>query len=161
MNKSVIAILFFVLTLGIYAQKKDFYGSNFTVKYPANFTAEGSMPSANNDDTFVSAIFTSPDKKVSFYIYSPNTPALPTDITIKEGFGVPLASSGKSKNKVYATSFYEPKDGFTHSYLITCDENDRVTKVVGRRYKTIKDLNASDKLYDEFKKSFQNRKISK
>lgn len=158
MNKSVIAIFFFVLTLGGYAQKKDFYGSNFTVKYPANFTAEGSMPSANNDDTFVSAIFTSPDKKVSFYIYSPNTPALPTDITIKEGFGELLASSGKkkSKNKVYATSFYEPKDGFTHSYLITCDENDRVTKVVGRRYKTIKDLNASDKLYDEFKKSFQN-----
>ena len=83
MNKLVIAIFFFVLTLGIYAQKKDFYGSNFTVKYPANFTAEGSMPSANNDDTFVSAIFTSPDKKVSFYIYSPSTPALPTDITIK------------------------------------------------------------------------------
>jgi len=64
MNKLVIAIFFFVLTLGVYAQKKDFYGSNFTVKYPANFTAEGSMPSANNDDTFVSAIFTSPDKKV-------------------------------------------------------------------------------------------------
>ena len=157
MTKSIITFLCCVITLSVCAQKKDFYGSHFAVKYPANFTAEGSMPSEHNDDTYVSAVFTSPDKKVSFYIYSPDTPATPTDITIKEGFGELLAPSGnkKTKNKVYATSFYEPKDGLTHSYLITCDENNQIIKVVGRRYKTIKDLNASNKIYDEFKKSFQ------
>ena len=61
---------FMLLSLVSFSQTKTFQGAWFEVKYPQDFKAKGSLASETSDG-FDSAIFTSPDGTVSFYVYSP------------------------------------------------------------------------------------------
>lgn len=84
---AVVAAIFF---LHLSAQDQTYRGAWFEVKYPSDFTAQGSMGSGSaEDDQFDSAFFTSPDGEVEFYIFSPQWGGESTDIALwpneKEG----------------------------------------------------------------------------
>ena len=106
-------------TTTLTAQTKTFRGAWFTVEYPANFTAEGSLPSATSgeDEAFDSATFTSPDGSVTFYVYSPQWSGDPTDIELSENEreGQRKVTRGKRQPVTYWT--LGAKDGtYTRSY---------------------------------------------
>ena len=63
---AVVAAIFF---LHLSAQDQTYRGAWFEVKYPSDFTAQGSMGSGSaEDDQFDSAFFTSPDGEVELYL---------------------------------------------------------------------------------------------
>ena len=130
------------------AQPKTFRGEWFTVEYPANFTAEGSLPSAtsNEDEAFDSATFTSPDGSVTFYVYSPQWSGDPTDIELSENEreGQRKVTHGKRQTVTYWT--IGAKDGsYTRSYQEV--REDETMHVLGIHYTT-------QQAYNKYKKQY-------
>lgn len=63
------------------AKTAMFQGAWFQIQYPSHFIATGSMKSLTADG-FDSAVFTSPDKQVEFYIFSPQWEGEANDIKL-------------------------------------------------------------------------------
>ena len=143
-------------TTTLTAQTKTFRGAWFTVEYPANFTAEGSLPSATSgeDEAFDSATFTSPDGSVTFYVYSPQWSGDPTDIELSENEreGQRKVTRGKRQTVTYWT--IGAKDGsYTRSYQEV--REDETMHVLGIHYTTQQAYNKYKKQYLQFKASLE------
>lgn len=131
------------------AQTKTFRGAWFPIKYPADFTAKGSLASSTSDedDAFDSATFTSPDGTVSFYVYSPQWNGDPTDIDLKPGEKEcsRSISRGKGGQTVTFWTIVAKNGRYSRSYQSTRQGD--TMHVIGIRYTT-------QKAYDKYKKQY-------
>ena len=153
---SLILIALCGLTMAVTAQTKTFRGAWFTIQYPDDFTAEGSLPSAGSDEdnTFDSATFTSPDGTVTFYVYSPQWSGDPTDIDLQkdEREGQREVTRGKKQTVTYWT--IGAKDG-THTRSYQEVRQGEKMHVIGIHYTTQKAYNKYKKQYLAFKASLK------
>ena len=95
---SILSIAFVMLSLVSFTQSTTYQGAWFEVKYPQDFTAKGSMASETSDG-FDSAIFTSPDKDVSFYVYSPQWSGEVKDISLQSNEKLASTKTDNSDEK--------------------------------------------------------------
>lgn len=126
-----------------------FKGAWFDINYPENFTAEPSLTSATNPEGYESAVFTSPDGDVAFYIFSPQWSGEATDIAIRADEKL------ISKDSVYtpekrSTIFHwtiEANDkSYRRSYQeVRMDEN--INWIFGIKYK-------NEAAYDKYKEQY-------
>ncbi len=152
-------VLFFaalLLTVAVAAQTKSYKGAWFEVKYPSNFSVKASEPSKMGEaNTYDAATFTSPDKKVSFYIYAPVVPVE------KDPESVPLGNASQSLDPdklgfvVTYYSNFNNKDKRTHSYQVTRTSEGYTDLIIGIAYTTMKDYEKYKKQYLAFKKSLE------
>lgn len=156
MKKILFAVMATMLFLQMSAQTKTYRGAWFEVKYPKNFVAKGSIPSATSGKGFDSAFFTSPDGQVEFYIYSPQWNGKPTDIALKSNEKKGKEQVVKNKNQVITYWTITAKNGsYTRSYQETRDELQNTSWVVGIKYKNQKAYNRYKKQYIAFKSSLE------
>ncbi|NBY11198.1 MAG: hypothetical protein EBQ77_09415 [Sphingobacteriia bacterium] len=80
--KTFLYTLFVWYSLVTSAQTATFKGAWFQIQYPSNFIATGSMKSLTADG-FDSAVFTSPNKQVEFYVFSPQWEGEANDIKLQ------------------------------------------------------------------------------
>ncbi len=62
---------------------KRFEGAWFYIDYPADFTALPLLKSLTSSEGYDSALFTSPDGKIKFYVFSPQWSGNPSEINLK------------------------------------------------------------------------------
>ena len=151
MRYFLVTILFLCAIVAT-AQTKPYEGAWFSVKYPANFSVQNGLSSGSNGGTkFDSATFTSPDKTVTFYVFSPLWPYEPTDIELKGG--EERLAPDTIGNTVSFYSYYSAKDKRTHSYQVTRDVEGNISLVIGIRYPSMKVYEKYRQQYLAFKKS--------
>ena len=155
MKRTILLSIFAIATIGLSAQTKTFKGSFFEIKYPATFTAKGSLVSETaGDGSFDSAFFTSPDGEVEFYVYSPQWSGSADDIEVQ-----PNETKGKEeytngKNKVIIHYTISAKDGsYARSYQETRNRIEKTTTIIGIKYKNMKAYNKYKTQYLAFKAS--------
>lgn len=151
---TTVAAIFF---LHLSAQDRTFTGAWFEVKYPSDFTAQGSMGGGSAEENlFDSAFFTSPDGEVEFYIFSPMWGGEPTDIGLQPN---EKETNREVKNTANQTVTYwtiSAKDGsYVRSYQETRNEMENTVWVVGIKYKNQKAYERYKKQYIAFKSSLQ------
>ena len=71
MKKFVFTLATILCFLNVLAQTKTYETSWFSAAYPTSFFVKGSLPSTTDEEGFDSALFTSPDGEVEFYVFSP------------------------------------------------------------------------------------------
>lgn len=109
------AAIFFAVTL--FGQTKTFKGAWFDIKYPAPFTAKGSLKSATSDKGYESAFFESPDHTVEFYVFAPQWSGNPTDISLKNNVKVLSTDTQNTGTQVSRWWTIVAKNGsYTRSY---------------------------------------------
>ena len=74
-------------------------GAWFEIDYPKIFTVKPSIPSST-PDLYDSAYFISPDKKVTFYVFSPQWSGDATDISLNKNTEV--EKDTRTENKIRA-----------------------------------------------------------
>lgn len=159
MKRQILTLLALLLISTVMnAQTKTFKGAWFKIDYPANFTAKGSLPSTTaQEGYFDSAIFTSPDGKVEFYIFSPQWGGEPSDIALKPGerAGKPEIKKGKYGKVLTYWSISAKNGSYTRSYQETRSEMENTCWVIGIKYADKKSYNRYKKQYQAFKASLQ------
>lgn len=137
-----------------FAQIKTYKGAWFDIKYPSGFTAKGSLKSASAAQGYESAVFTSPDKLVQFYVFSPQWNGEATDIALKATEKISNTQSkfsGKQETKWWTIT---AKDGsYSRSYQEKKNEELNVSWVLGIKYKNQAAFNRYKKNYGAFKRS--------
>jgi hypothetical protein len=147
---------------------RRYLGGMFSVYYPPDFKVRAGMLSGWGPD---SAFFTSPDKSVEFYVFSPQWDGEPEDIFLKPATEKLIAEKTiKEKKKLYPedpqskTQRYsriirvsiKAKDGsYTRAYediLVNDGESEEEAWFVSRRAFGIKYTN--QKAYNKYKKSY-------
>lgn len=131
----------------VFAQNKKFEGAWFDIEYPQNFSSTGSLKSSTGEG-YDSAKFTSPDKKVEFYIYSPQWGGDAIDINLKSN--EKLLSSESKTNGEFRIKHWTivAKDGsYTRSYQEKLNINTQSKSVVGIKY-----INSD--AYEKYRKSY-------
>lgn len=135
---------------------KKFSGAWFDIEYPANFKAENSLKSSTSEDGFDSALFTSPDGKVQFYVFSPQWSGNPADIKVTPGEKIIEASQEKN-NGVYVKRWtVAANDGsYSRSYEETSETLGSINKIFGIKYASKSDLESYRDEYLHFKNSLE------
>lgn len=134
---------------------KKFEGAWFSIKFPENFSARNSMKSSTHSDGFDSAVFTSPDGKVQFYVFSPQWSGNPTDILVNKKTEILMDSSveQKGKNKVKRWVIAANNGSYQRAYEETIDTESKTNQIFGIVY--------NPELYkDEYKKEYLHFKNS-
>lgn len=128
---------------------KQFKGAWFDIEYPSAFTAENSMKSLTNVDGFDSAVFTSPDGKVQFYVFSPQWSGEAKDILIDKKTENLIDSSEENNEKITVKRWViEANNGSYHrAYEETVDNETKTNKVFGIKYNP-------DVYKDEYQKDY-------
>ena len=131
-------------------------GAWFEIDYPKNFTVKPSIPSST-PDLYDSAYFISPDKKVTFYVFSPQWSGDATDISLNKNTEVEKDTRTESKNgfkhKWYT---YESKDGSKlRSYQETTNAEETTKLIIGIEYTDRESYKKYKDEYLEFKKSIK------
>lgn len=136
------------------AEYSVYKGAWFDVQYPSNFKAEGSQKSSTSDEGFDSAIFTSPDGKVQFYVFSPQWSGEAKDISLKENETV-SAQTEENKNTVLVKRWtITAKDGsYSRSYEERKEQENNINRVFGIKYASKADLDRYQNEYLHFKNS--------
>lgn len=151
---TAVAAMFF---LHMSAQDRTFTGAWFEVKYPSDFTAQGSMVSASGEENqFDSAFFTSPDGEVEFYIFSPQWGGEPTDIGLQPNEKETNREVKNTANRTVTYWTISAQNGsYVRSYQETRNEIENTVWVVGIKYKNQKAYDRYKKQYIAFKSSLQ------
>ncbi len=146
---------FMLLTFVSFSQTKTFQGAWFEVKYPTDFKAKGSLASETSDG-FDSAIFTSPDGTVSFYVYSPQWSGDARDIGIQpnEELTSTRADNTDSKSVEWWTIVANDQT-YTRSYQKTTDMASNTMSVIGVKHKNQASYDRYKKQYIAFKSSLK------
>ncbi len=133
---------------------KKFSGAWFDVEYPSTFKGENSLKSYTNSEGFDSAVFTSPDGKVQFYVFSPQWSGEPTDIKVKPGEHI-FENSEEEKNGLLVKRWtVKANDGsYSRSYEETSEDVSHTNKVFGIKYASESDLENYRDEYLHFKNS--------
>lgn len=156
MKKNIFTVLAFIVIINVSAQTKTYQGAWFSAKYPASFIAKGSMQSATDQEGFDSAIFTSPDGKVEFYVFAPQWGGSPTDIKLKHSEKMGDRKQIKSNGKIITLwTIYAKNGSYSRSYQETKNELGNDLRVVGIKYKSIAAYKKYKNDYKAFKQSIQ------
>ncbi len=138
------------------ADTKKYRGAWFEVQHPADFTIQNSLQSSGMPHEFDSAFFVSPDKKVRFYIFSPQWAGETPDIAAKSDETEKTEKSEKSNGFSKRWFTITPKNkGFTRSYVETTNEDATIRWVIGIEYADKKSYNKYQSAYLKFKKSLK------
>ena len=138
------------------AQTKTYETSWFSAEYPASFLAKGSLQSKTDEEGFDSAVFTSPDGEVEFYVFAPQWGGEPTDIVLKGYEKESAREEIKSNHKIIRSWSITAKDGsYTRSYQETKHEFENGIKVVGVKYNNFATYKKYKSDYLAFKKSIR------
>ena len=136
-------------------QYKTYKGAWFDIEYPENFKAENSLKSSTNTEGFDSAIFTSPDGKVQFYVFSPQWSGEPTDISLDKNNEEQIDFSEEKKGDITIKRWLiEANNGSYHrAYEETIDKLSNTNKVFGIIY-------SPDHYKDEYREEYLHFKKS-
>jgi hypothetical protein len=158
--KIATVLLAFILGLvsleAVATPTRVFKGAWFSVAYPADFIAEGSMRSATADG-FDSAYFRDRKGRVEFYVFSPQAGGEPTDLEnaltnqklIKDSV---TESAGRS---VRSATYAAPGKAIFRSIEEVRTKDLLQIRVFAIKYRTAADLTANLAAYQRFKKSFE------
>lgn len=156
-----VSMILILSSFSLFAQKgvkfEKFNGAWFSILYPANFTAKGSMKSYAGEG-YDSAIFTSPDKTVEFYIFSPQWNGENPEIDLKpnEKMGKPSVSHNKKTGRTVTMWTITAKDGsYSRSYRETIESNGAARWVVGIKYKDKASYDKYRSQYVKFRDSLE------
>ncbi|UOE42327.1 hypothetical protein MTP09_06745 [Chryseobacterium suipulveris] len=135
---------------------KQFSGAWFDIEYPSNFKAENSQKSSTNSEGFDSAVFTSPDGKVQFYVFSPQWSGNPLDIKVTSCEKI-IETSQQKENDIFVKRWTVAADDGTYfrSYEETAETLSNINKVFGIKYASKADLEKYREEYLHFKKSLK------
>lgn len=155
MKRTILLSIFAMAIIGLSAQTKTFKGGFFEIKYPAAFTAKGSLVSETaGDGSFDSAFFTSPDGDVEFYVFSPQWSGSADDIEVQPNEIKGKEEYTKGKNTVIIRYTITAKNGsYARSYQETRNRIEKTTTIIGIKYKNMKAYNKYKKEYLAFKAS--------
>jgi hypothetical protein len=137
------------------AQTATFQGAWFQIQYPSHFIATGSMKSLTADG-FDSAVFTSPDKQVEFYVFSPQWEGEANDIKLHLHEKI---SSSKTQisgaTEITWWTIVSLNGSYQRSYIQKTNTAYHTTCVFGIKYRNAKVLDVYKKEYASFKSSLQ------
>ena len=132
-----------------------FTGAWFTVEIPANFSVTHSLQSATRSEGYDSAVFTSPDGKVQFYIFSPQWSGIATDISLQPGETQTESVKATENGLVVERWTIKADNGaYFRSYEST-SETGGINKIFGIRYTSQEELERYRPVYLHFKNSLQ------
>jgi hypothetical protein len=152
MKKYYSALILIFLFQTSFGQKKVFEGAWFTIKYPSNFTAVGSLRSTSADG-YESAFFKSPDGLVEFYIFSPQWGGNYDDISVKPNEKILSKNISKySDNTITYWTISDKNATYLRSYQET-SLDETTNWVIGIKYKNQSAFNKYKQAYLDFKKS--------
>lgn len=130
-------------------------GAWFEVECPAVFSAKGSEKSTSTEG-FDSAIFTSPDGRVQFYVYAPQWHGQPKDIQLSPGEKIIDKREANNDNiTVKRWTILNKNQDQTRSYEETIGNSGTVNKIFGITYATSEDLEKYREAYLHFKSSLK------
>ncbi len=131
-------------------------GAWFEIEYPKSFTVKPSIP-ASTPDLFDSALFISPDKKVKFYVFSPQWSGDATDISLNTKVEIEKDTKTETKNGMKHKWYtYESKDGSKlRSYQETTNEEGTTKLIIGIEYTGRESYKKYKDEYLKFKKSIK------
>ena len=136
---------------------KIFNGAWFDIRYPADFTAKPSLKSTTYSEEYESAFFTSPDGRVSFYIFSPQWRGEASDIKLQTGEKIISKDStytAEKRAKTINWTIEADDKSYRRSYQeIKMDEN--INWVFGFKYKDEAAYNQYKLAYLRFKNSIK------
>ncbi len=161
MNISRISLFGLLLFLPFFsASAKDaavYKGAWFDVNIPKGFTVKPSQKSESIPDKYDSVYFISPDKKVKFYIYSPQWTGDASDIAINSDTETEQdVKTDKKKNitqKWY--TYMNKKTGAARSYHETVSEDGPTKHILGFEYADSASQKKYRDAYLQFKKSLK------
>ncbi len=134
---------------------KKYSGAWFTVDFPHNFSVNPSLQSATSTEGYDSAMFTSPDGKVQFYIFSPQWSGIATDIAVQSGEKQAVYTTGIENGLTVERWTIKADNGaYFRSYEAT-SETGGINKIFGIQYSSPEDLENYRSEYLHFKNSLQ------
>lgn len=117
---------------------RSYNGAWFTIQYPSDFIVHPSMHSSTSAYGFDSAIFTSPDGLVEFYVFSPQWDGNAYDIELKPAseymFDKEIRNH-RDKTEILFT-IAAKDDSYKRSYRETIIPNSNVRWILGIKYKS-------------------------
>lgn len=153
----VLRVLFLLLLVfNLSAGAKAYRGAWFEITPPAGFKASPSIASAGVPGQYDSVRFESGDKKVRFYIFSPQWAGETPDIAVQkdeiEKTDKTEKSGGFTRRWYTITS---KNGGFTRSYVENTNEDKTIRWVIGVEYADQKSYEKYKGDYLKFKKSLR------
>ena len=135
---------------------KKYKGAWFEVEYPFSFKAENSQKSSTSIEGFDSAVFTSADGSVQFYIFSPQWSGEAKDIALKPN-EIKADSSSQILNGLTVKRWtIQAKDSsYFRSYESTSETEGNINKIFGIKYSSPRELEKYRQAYLHFKNSLQ------
>jgi hypothetical protein len=141
----------------------EYHGSYFDITYPATFTARPAFPTGERDGVLLvvtdEAYFTSPDKTVEFFVYSPQWGGEPENYLIEgdnESFLSESEDPSATTDTVVFRATVKANDGsYFRSWESTRNQlgDTQLHKVFGIKYKDQAAYNKYQADYLAFKKS--------
>lgn len=137
-------------------QYAKYKGAWFEIEYPKNFTVKNSQKSSTRVDAFDSALFSSPDGKVQFYVFSPQWSGEAKDIALKASETQTPPTTQIENGLEVKRWTIQAKDGsYLRSYESSSETGSKINKVFGIHYSTEKDLEVYRSQYLHFKNSLE------
>ena len=135
---------------------KKYKGAWFEIAYPFSFKAENSQKSSTSINGFDSAVFTSADGSVQFYIFSPQWSGDAKDIALKSN-EIKTDSSTEIINGLTVKRWtIQAKDSsYFRSYESTSETEGNINKIFGIKYSSQRELEKYRHAYLHFKNSLQ------
>ncbi|MBP0611801.1 hypothetical protein J8J42_01925 [Chryseobacterium sp. cx-311] len=134
---------------------EKYTGAWFTVEFPGNFSVTPSLQSATRTEGYDSVVFTSPDGKVQFYIFSPQWSGVATDIALQSGEEETEHTTDTENGLIVERWTIRADNGqYSRSYEST-SETGGINKIFGIRYLSSEDLERYRAEYLHFKNSLQ------
>ncbi len=117
---------------------RSYDGAWFTIHYPSDFIVHPSMRSSTSAKGFDSAIFTSPDGLVEFYVFSPQWDGQAYDIALKPASEYIFDKDIRNlRDKTEILFTIAAKDGsYKRSYRESIIPNSNVRWILGIKYKS-------------------------
>lgn len=136
---------------------KKFKGAWYELEYPSDFTPKNSQLSSTMVDAYESAMFTSPDGKVQFYVFSPQWSGVARDIAIDLDKEEQAEISHEQKDGWLIKRWtLKAKDGsYSRSYEEKSATESHTNSIFGIKYASQKDLEKYREEYLYFKNSLE------
>lgn len=156
MRRLAAVLSVFLLQASAAAATQVFEGAWFRISYPDGFVVSGSLPSTTNDG-FDSAFFRDPERRIEFYVFSPQAGGTATDIAPDVAREKLVATEeSRSEDRTFRWTTYATKDGTHFRSIEEMRTTDRLqVRVFAIKYRSTDELAAFRKDYMDFKQSFQ------
>lgn len=152
--------LLVMLAASVFAAGKiwpRYRGAWFSVSYPPGWSVRPSLKSYSDKDGYDSAFFRSPDKKMEFYVFSPQWSGDPADIKLKPRTEKQVSRKLQVKGTSTATfvTIQAKNNSYTRSYVDRQDPTNNTRLVLGVKYKNMAAYKKYKAAYAKFKGSLE------